>query len=68
MCSAIEERVTARMALKMFLGMPGDLRQTRTVAPGQPADLCLLRWPLPQALAMPSASGVRAVVSAGRLG
>ena len=63
-----EERVTARMALKMFLGMPGDLRRTRTVAPGQPADLCLLRWPLPQALAMPSASGVRAVVSAGRLG
>jgi hypothetical protein len=51
----------------MFLGVPGDLRRTRTVAPGQPADLCLLHWPLPQALAMPSASGVRAVVTAGRL-
>ena len=61
------ERVTARTALKMFLAAPDDVRHTRTISPGQPADLCLLHCPLAEALAAPSAAGVRAVISAGQL-
>ena len=57
------ERVTARTALAMFLAAPDDVRHTRTISPGQPADLCLLHGPLTEALAAPSAASVRAVIS-----
>ena len=61
------ERVAARTALKMFLAAPDDVRRTRTISPGQPADLCLLHCPLTEALATPSAASIRAVITAGRL-
>ena len=61
------ERVAASHALRLFLADPGDPRRTRTVAVGESADLCILRAPVAEALAQPSASMVRAVVSGGRL-
>lgn len=36
------ERIPALTALSMFFGSPNRPTQARTVAPGQPADLCLL--------------------------
>jgi len=61
------ERVAASQALRLFLADPGDLRRTRAIAVGEPADLCVLRAPLAAALAQPSASMVHAVVTGGRL-
>ena len=37
-----DECVSAREALTMFFGTSGQPAQARTVAPGQPADLCVL--------------------------
>ncbi|MFD0686421.1 amidohydrolase family protein [Actinomadura fibrosa] len=62
------ERVTARAALDAYLAPPGDPGgPARRVAAGSPADLVLLRVPLAEALARPSAANVRAVLTAGRL-
>jgi predicted amidohydrolase YtcJ len=36
------ERIDARTALDMFLGEPGQPSKSRTVAPGQPANLCVI--------------------------
>ena len=36
------ERISARMALTLFLGSPGHPYLVRRVEPGHPADLCLL--------------------------
>jgi predicted amidohydrolase YtcJ len=59
------ERVTALRALRLFLAAADDVRQLRSVAPGQPADVCLLRVPLPEALRRPSADAVRATIMGG---
>jgi predicted amidohydrolase YtcJ len=61
------ERITAARALRLFAAAPGNVRRMRTVAPGQPADLCLLRLPVRDALARPSADAVRATFMAGRI-
>jgi predicted amidohydrolase YtcJ len=61
------ERVCAGAALRLFLADPLDPRRTRTVAVGQPADLCVLRAPLAAALAAPAGAMVRATVAGGRL-
>lgn len=64
------ERVSARRALRLFMAAPEDLSRVRTVAVGQPADLCVLRMPLAEALAHPAVGGsalVRATVVAGRV-
>ena len=61
------ERVAASQALRLFLADPSDLRRTRIVAVGGPADLCVLRAPLTEALTQPSAAMVRAVVSRGQV-
>ncbi|MEY2476545.1 MAG: hypothetical protein QOG87_1860 [Actinomycetota bacterium] len=63
-----DERVTARVALDLFLGPlddPGG--PPRRVAAGAPADLCLLHAPLADVLAEPDASAVRLTVTAGRV-
>lgn len=55
-----DERISALTALDMFLTdphSPGGRR--RRIAPGAPADLCLLDRPLAQALMQPSAAFVR---------
>jgi predicted amidohydrolase YtcJ len=65
------ERVPAAQALRLFLADPLDPRRTRTVAAGQPADLCILHAPLPRALEAlhqpPAASVVRATIADGQL-
>lgn len=54
------ERVSPRVALDGFLSSPDDPGGTaRRVERGAPADLCLLRLPLRQALAAPRADVVR---------
>jgi len=60
------ERLSPEAALRLFLADPGDVRQVRAIAPGQPSDLCVLRQPLRSALAQPSAEAVLATVFAGR--
>jgi predicted amidohydrolase YtcJ len=61
------ERISAGRALRLFLGAPGDPGRPRTVAPGQPADLCVLRAPLRHALASPAADSVRATIISGQV-
>ena len=61
------ERISATQALGLFLASPDDIRQQRTVSPGQPADLCLLHLPVNEALSEPSATALRATLIAGQL-
>jgi predicted amidohydrolase YtcJ len=61
------ERLSPEAALRLFLADPGDVRQVRAVAPGQPSDLCVLRQPLRSALAQPSAEAVLATIIGGRV-
>jgi predicted amidohydrolase YtcJ len=56
------EQMSPQQALQLFLTAPEDPRRARTVAPGQPGDLCVLRVPLRPFLAQPSAEGVRACI------
>jgi predicted amidohydrolase YtcJ len=63
-----DERVEAGAALALYLGdfdAPGG--PARRVAPGAPADLCLLRAPLSAALAAPGCDLVRATIIGGEL-
>jgi predicted amidohydrolase YtcJ len=59
------ERVSPYRALRMFLAAPEDVRRTRTVSPGQPAELCLLHVPLREALAGLPVVPVRATLLRG---
>ena len=64
----LDERITPRRALDLFLGAfddPGG--PARRVAVGAAADLCLLQGPLDAALARPDASWMAATVVGGRL-
>lgn len=62
------ERLGPRRALDLFLGEPlAPGRPPRRVTPGTVADLCLLRVPLDDALADPSAEHVTATVVGGRV-
>jgi predicted amidohydrolase YtcJ len=64
----IGERVDPATALGLYLGAreaAGGPR--RRIAQGAPADLCLLRAPLAEALAEPSAEHVRATLVGGRI-
>ena len=55
-------RVSASRALRLFLAEPHNVRRARTVTPGQPSDLCILREPLRSALARPSAGAILATI------
>ncbi len=59
------ECVSPRTALEMFLGAPGDPAAARTVAPGQPGDLCLLAAPPDTVLAELDAGLVAATIIGG---
>lgn len=60
------EAVDPAAALALLLGAPDDPgRLTRRVEVGAPADLCLLRAPLAEALAAPAADLVRRTLVAG---
>jgi hypothetical protein len=54
-------------ALQLFLGSPICPGQVRRVAVGAPADLCLLRAPLAEALSALTADLVRLTVVEGAL-
>lgn len=60
------EAVDRLTALGLLLGGPRDPGgPPRTIAPGEPADLCLLDAPFADAAADPSAERVRATIVAG---
>ncbi|MFZ1163720.1 amidohydrolase family protein [Mycobacterium sp.] len=63
----IDERVSARTALTMFLGRPEQPTQPRSVAPGEPGDLCVLNVPPETALAELDAGMVAATIIGGQL-
>ena len=64
----LDERVAPRTALGLYLDDPASPGQgSRTVTVGQPADLCLLKTPLSQALDGLSADLVAATLLGGRL-
>jgi len=63
----VDERISARTALTMFLGRPDQPNRPRTVEPGEPADLCLLSVPPETALAELDADMVTATIVGGRL-
>lgn len=61
------ERVPSLQALRLYLGGPADPGgPSRRVAVGEPADLCLLKVPLADALAAPDADLVAATFIGGR--
>jgi predicted amidohydrolase YtcJ len=62
-----DECVSARTALTMFLGRSDQPGQTRSVAPGQPGDLCVLTELPETALAELDAGMVAATVIGGEL-
>jgi predicted amidohydrolase YtcJ len=61
------ERISAGRALRLFLGAADAPGRPRTVAPGQPPGLCVLRAPLRQVLASPAADCVRAAIIGGQV-
>ncbi len=63
----IDECVSARTALTMFLGRPDQPTQLRTLELGQPADLCVLSVPPEAALAELDAGMVAATVVSGEM-
>ena len=62
-----DERVSAPTALTMFLGHPDHPTRLRRIAPGEPADLCLLSVTPETALAELDAGMVAATIIGGRL-
>jgi predicted amidohydrolase YtcJ len=63
----IDECVSARTALTMFLGRPDKPTQPRSVAPGEPGDLCVLSVPPITALAELDGGMVAAAVVCGKI-
>jgi predicted amidohydrolase YtcJ len=62
-----EERISARTALTMFFGCPDQPTRARTLQPGEPGDLCVLRVPPETALAELDAGMVAATVIGGEI-
>jgi predicted amidohydrolase YtcJ len=63
----IDERISARTALTMLLGLPDQPARPRNIAPGEPADLCVLSVPPDTALAELDAGMVAATVIGGEI-
>jgi predicted amidohydrolase YtcJ len=61
-----DECISARTALAMFFGFPGQPTRARAVEPGEPADLCVLRVPPEAALAELDADMVAATIVDGQ--
>ncbi|MBV8929101.1 MAG: amidohydrolase family protein [Mycobacteriaceae bacterium] len=59
------ERVSPQQALRLFLGAADDPTRPRGVAPGEPADLCVLTLPPAAALRELASDMVAATVVAG---
>jgi predicted amidohydrolase YtcJ len=60
------ECISARTALTMFFGFPGQPTRARVIEPGEPADLCVLRVPPEVALAELDADMVAATIVGGQ--
>ena len=63
----IDECISARTALTMFLGRPDQPTRPRAVELGEPADLCVLSVPPETALAELDADMVAATVIGGEI-
>jgi predicted amidohydrolase YtcJ len=61
------ERVLPSTALDMFSGWASSPGTLRTLSPGQPADLCILKVPLHEALRSPSAENVAVCLVSGEV-
>jgi predicted amidohydrolase YtcJ len=61
------ECIPPERALQLFLGHPDDPARPRSVAPGQPGDLCVLSIPPREALAELASDMVTATVIGGRV-
>jgi Amidohydrolase family len=62
-----DERVSARMALTMFFGYPDQPTRARSLQPGEPGDLCVLRVPPETALDELDAGMVAATIVGGQI-
>jgi predicted amidohydrolase YtcJ len=62
-----DECVSAREALTMFVGTSNRPADARTVAPGQPGDLCVLAVPPAEVLSELDSRMVTATVVAGAM-
>ena len=62
---AVDERLNPRDALSLFQGSARFPEIPRTIRAGEPADLCVLDLPLPEALKAPSAESVVVCVVRG---
>ncbi|ETW22159.1 amidohydrolase family protein [Mycobacterium gastri] len=62
-----DECVPARTALTMFLGHPDEPGRARTVAAGQPGDLCMLSQPPSMVLTALDAALVTATIIGGEI-
>ena len=61
------EALTPEEALALYLADPLDLARRRRIAPGEPADLCLLQQPWSTARETLSSAAVRATIVSGQL-
>ena len=61
------EALTAEQALALYLADPLDLTRQRRIAPGAPADLCLLTRPWTEVRSNLAAAVVRATFASGQL-
>jgi predicted amidohydrolase YtcJ len=62
-----DECISARTALTMFFGCPDEPTRLRAVAPGEPADLCVLGLPPAAALAELDTDMVTATIIGGKI-
>lgn len=62
-----DEALTPEQALALYLADPLDLSRRRRIAPGAPADLCLLDRPWSSARSRLDSGDVVATIAAGRL-
>jgi hypothetical protein len=62
-----DERIPPGRALQLFLGNADDPARPRSVAPGQPSDLCVLTIPPPDVLAELASDMVVITIIAGQV-
>jgi len=62
-----DERMSAAQALRLYLTVAGDVRRVRTITPGEPGEVCVLRAPLRAVLSDPLSAEVAATVIGGEL-